>query len=240
MHVEAHDLDLLLQLQRIDLEIIQAKKKRSDLPQRAQLATLKAKHDLFAAKRDEVMVLKDKAEADMAAVESEDAMLSEKQKRAQELIDAAGSDYRSIESHSKELSGFAKRRDTLSGKIDALSARMQKIDDMLSQLDHGIAVVEREQKAVRDTFLAQDSQLADEIGELTAQREGIEAEIAAEVVELYEKTAQKTGGVAVGRLVENTCGVCRSTIEGGRLIELHAAAPLGVCPSCKRLLVIED
>ena len=47
------------------------------------------------------------------------------------------------------------------------------------------------------------------------------------------------GGVAIGRLLEDTCGICRTTIEGGRLIELRASAPLGVCPSCKRLLVIE-
>lgn len=239
MHVEARDLEMLLDLQKVDLEIIQAKKKRSELPQRAQLATLKAKHDKFVEKRDQVVVLKDKAEADMAAVESEDSALAEKQKRAQELIDAAGSDYRSIESHSKELSGFAKRRDTLSGKIDQLGAQLQKIDGMLAQLDQGLTVVEREQKSVRDAFFAQDSQLEQEIAELMEKRATIVDELPDDVVALYEKTAVKTGGVAIGRLVEGTCGVCRSTIEGGRLIELRASAPLGTCPSCKRLLVIE-
>ena len=239
MHVEEHDLEMLLDLQKVDLEIIQAKKKRSELPQRAKLAILKSKRDLFTEKREQVMALKEKADADMASVESEDTMLAEKQQRAQELIDAAGSDYRSIESHSKELSGFAKRRDTLSGKIEQLSAQLQKIDGMLAQLDQGLAVVEREQKSVRDSFLAQDSQLDGEIAQLLEKRTSMAASLPGDLVALYERTAQKTGGVAIGRLVDNTCGVCRSAIEGGRLIELKAAAPLGVCPSCKRLLVIK-
>ncbi|MBO4352815.1 MAG: hypothetical protein J5818_04905 [Eggerthellaceae bacterium] len=239
MHVEAHDLEMLLDLQKVDLEILQAKKKRSELPQRAQLATLKAKRDKFIEKRDQVVALKDKAEADMAAVEAEDSQLAEKQQRAQELIDAAGSDYRSIESHSKELSGFAKRRDTLSGKIDVLGAQLKKIDDMLAQLNQGLGVVEREQKSVRDAFFAQDSQLEQVISGLMEQRATMVGQLPADVVALYEKTAAKTGGVAIGHLVDESCGVCRSAIEGGRLIELHAAAPLGVCPSCKRLLVIE-
>ena len=238
MHVEEHDLEMLLDLQKVDLEIIQAKKKRSELPQRAKLAILKSKRDLLTEKREQVMALKEKADADMASVESEDTMLAEKQQRAQELIDAAGSDYRSIESHSKELSGFAKRRDTLSGKIEQLSAQLQKIDGMLAQLDQGLAVVEREQKSVRDSFLAQDSQLDGEIAQLLEKRTSMAASLPGDLV-LYERTAQKTGGVAIGRLVDNTCGVCRSAIEGGRLIELKAAAPLGVCPSCKRLLVIK-
>ena len=239
MHVEAHDLDLLVELQQIDLEIIKTKKKRSELPQRTQLANLKAKHDAFTAKRDQVVALQEKTTADMDAVEAEDTMLAEKQQRAQELIDAAGSDYRSIESHSKELSGFAKRRDTLSGKIDVLTAQIEKINGILAQLDQGIAVVEREQKSVRDTFLAQDRELEGIINELDEKRSGIVSGLPADIVALYERTAQKTGGVALGRLVDDTCGVCRSVIEGGRLIELKAAAPLGVCPSCKRLLVIE-
>lgn len=239
MHVEAHDLEKLLDLQKIDLEIIQAKKKRSELPQRAQLAILKSKRDQFIEKRNQVLALKEKADADMASVESEDTMLAEKQQRAQELIDAAGSDYRSIESHSKELSGFAKRRDTLSGKIEQLSAQLQKIDGMLAQLDKGLSVVEREQKSVRDSFIAQDSQLDEEITRLLETHADMAVGLPSDLVTLYEKTAQKAGGVAIGRLVDNTCGICRSAIEGGRLIELKAAAPLGTCPACKRLLVIE-
>ena len=41
-----------------------------------------------------------------------------------------------------------------------------------------------------------------------------------------------------GVLDGNRCGACRTVIDGGRLIDLRNQAPLGMCPSCKRLLVI--
>ncbi|MFR8300535.1 MAG: C4-type zinc ribbon domain-containing protein [Gordonibacter urolithinfaciens] len=44
--------------------------------------------------------------------------------------------------------------------------------------------------------------------------------------------------MAVGLLTEGRCGVCRTVIDGGRLIDLKAEAPLGTCPHCKRLLVV--
>ena len=53
------------------------------------------------------------------------------------------------------------------------------------------------------------------------------------------KTRQiKAGGVAIGVLDDSRCGVCRMPIESGRLIDLRSQAPLGICPACKRLLVI--
>ena len=59
-----------------------------------------------------------------------------------------------------------------------------------------------------------------------------------ELRDTYHRTAARTGGVAVGLLTEGRCGVCRTVIDGGRLIDLKAEAPLGTCPHCKRLLVV--
>jgi len=239
MHVEQRDIDALLELQQIDLEILQTNKKRADLPQRAKVALLLKKKDELSAKAEQVAALREKSAAEMSKVETEDSQLAEKQRKAQELIDNAGTDYRSVESHSKELSGFAKRRETLSQRIDALSGELAKIDGIASQIEAAIAAVEREETSARASFAEQDAAFADQLEQLDARRGELAASIDAAVVDLYQKTAIHTGGVAVGRLIDDKCGVCRSVIEGGHLIQLKADAPLGVCPSCKRLLVVE-
>lgn len=56
-------------------------------------------------------------------------------------------------------------------------------------------------------------------------------------LDVYNRTAARSG-VAIGVLDGNRCGACRTVIDGGRLIDLRNQAPLGMCPSCKRLLVI--
>ena len=44
----------------------------------------------------------------------------------------------------------------------------------------------------------------------------------------------------MGVLSEGKCGSCRTPLEHGKLIELRAHAPLGVCPNCGRLLIVAD
>ena len=239
MNVEAKDIELLLELQEYDLRIIKAKRMRAELPQRNKMAAVKKKQAEFDAKLEQVMELLDKATEALAKVESEDASLADKQKRAQELIDTAGSDFRSVESHSKEMGGFAKRRDLLAQKSEEINGRIQQAEAVKAKIDSGLARLAAEADAIRASFAEEDGKLRAQLAELEEARESITANLDPEALAVYTKTANRTGGVAIGKLNENTCGVCRSVIEGGRLIELRAAAPLGVCPSCKRLLVVE-
>lgn len=240
MNAEYQDLQTLLEVQRIDLMTMQLKKQRVELPQRIQVMRLRKKRDQIQEKLDQVMVLHKKADAELTMFDDEDSMLAEKQERAQELIDAAGSDYRKVESHSKEMASIAKRRESLAFKRVAADEQMAKIMDVRGQLEDAIAASQAEEARLRQAFEADDNALIEQIKSLSAQRSDLVAGLPADLMALYEKTAAKTGGVALGKLEDATCGVCRAAIDGGRLISLRASAPLGTCPNCKRLLVIES
>ncbi len=239
MQVQHDDLIKLLKLQSIDVDIIRIQKEIDELPQRAQLSDLQAKHADLVAKREKVLAMKRRCDTETARLSTEDEILANKQLHAQELIDNAGADYRSVESHSKEMSGFAKRRAELDTKLAALMEESQKIEGVLAQLDRALALVNRDESRVDEEYSAAVEKLSAHTDEMKQERNTQAAAIAPELMALYEDTAKRTGGVAIGRLNDNRCGICRSLIEGGRLIELKASAPLGVCPACKRLLVIE-
>ena len=239
MQAEYQELEALLEIQKIDLEIMQAKKKRIEQPQRIAVMRLRKKRTEIQAKLDQVLDLQKQADAEMTVIEDEDRSLVEKQQRAQELIDAAGSDFRKVESHSKEMAGAAKRREALAERRVEAEAKLDKIKGVRGQLEGAIAASEAEEARLRAEFEGEDNALADHIRTCTAQRDKLASTVNDALLKLYEKTAAKTGGVAIGKLEEETCGICRTGIEGGRLIALKAEAPLGTCPTCKRLLVIE-
>ena len=240
MQAEYSDLGLLMEMQQLDLEIMQSKKKRAELPQRIKVMMLRKKRDEIQSKLDQVNELYKKASAENTILEDEDRALAEKQERAQELIDAAGSDYRKVESHSKEMAAAAQRRESLSAKLADMKAQIDKINAVKKQLEDAIVLSESEEAKLRASFEEQDKALIERIRECNAQRAEILAQLPKNLGTLYEKTAAKVGGVAIGRLLDNTCGVCRTPIDGGRLIDLKASAPLGVCPNCQRLLVIDE
>ena len=240
MQAEFQDLELMMEMQQLDLEIMQAKKKRVELPQRIKVMMLRKKRDEIAEKLEQVEGLQKKADIEMTILEDEDRLLAEKQERAQELIDAAGSDFRKVESHSREMAGAAKRREALASKIDEAKAQLDKIKGVKAQIEAAIAASEAEEAQLRQSFEAEDQALAAQVKDCTTRRNEICEQLPDNLVTLYERTAKKVGGVALGKLAEDQCGVCRATIEGGRLIELKASAPLGKCPNCGRLLIVSD
>ena len=240
MQVDYRDLDVLVEIQRIDLEVLQKKKARGAIPQCIEVVKVRKKRDEIAPKLDQVIALQDAKEVEIAKVEDEDRGLVERQERAQADIEAAGDDFRSVDSHSRDLDGIVKRRVTLEEKLLALNTELEKIKHVRTQVEEALALCDRQEEGLRTAFQAQDDELINQVKELLAKRAELVKTIPVELVNLYDSTSAKTGGVALGKLNGQVCGVCRTTIESGRLIELHAQAPLGVCPACKRLLIVEE
>lgn len=239
MHAEEHELEALLNIQRIDLSILQAKKKRSELPQRITVVKLRKKRGEVIDKLSQLVEIQSKVEAQLTEVEDEDRSLAEKQDRAQEIIDTAGSDFRKVESHSKEMAGMAKRRETLAERMLEITGKLDEVKAVRAQLESAISASEAEERRVKESYEDEDNALVGQVRGLMEQRAQIVAGLPADLVDVYERTAAKAGGVAVGKLDGDTCGVCRSLIDGGRLIEVRSQAPLATCPNCKRLLVVE-
>ena len=238
MQATTDDLTNLLRMQQIDLDLMKAKKKLEELPQRATILAARQKKRTIEQKRDQVAEMRARAEGMAAKLEAEDAELAEKQRRVQEAIDGSLGNYRNVEAHTKELNGFAKRRNALEVELTRLGEELAKIEGVQSQVSQALAEVDKQEAAAIVSFQREGGALQAEIARMSADREGMSAELSPELRDTYNRTASRTGGVAVGLLTEGRCGVCRTVIDGGRHIDLKAEAPLGTCPHCKRLLVV--
>ena len=238
MQATTDDLTNLLRMQQIDLDLMKAKKKLEELPQRATILAARQKKRTIEPTRDQVAEMRARAEGMAAKLEAEDAELAEKQRRVQEAIDGSLGNYRNVEAHTKELNGFAKRRNALEVELTRLGEELAKIEGVQSQVSQALAEVDKQEAAAIVSFQREGGALQAEIARMSADREGMSAELSPELRDTYNRTASRTGGVAVGLLTEGRCGVCRTVIDGGRLIDLKAEAPLGTCPHCKRLLVV--
>ncbi len=240
MQVTYEDLDILFEIQRIDLDVMHIKKTRASLPQRIQVVKIRKKREEIQPKLEQLVELEQTTQAKVTKIEDEDRSLAQKQERAQEIITAAGSDFRKVESHSKDMAGVAKRRVTLEENLLKLTEELDKIKAIRKQLEDAIMACDTDEERLRTSYQSEDNELIEKARALLREREGLAIKIPPTLMAQYDRTAKKNGGVALGKLEENgSCSVCRSMITGGRLIELNSQAPLGTCPNCKRLLVIE-
>jgi len=240
MNADYQDLDVLLEIQKLDLSVLQLKKARAELPQRIEVVKVRKKRDEIAPKLDQVMELQSAKEAEITAVQDEDRSLQDRQERIQAEIDLVGADYRAVESRTKDMAGIVKRRVTLEENLATLNAELDKIKAVRAKVEEALALCDKQEAALREAFQGQDDELVGRVRGLLADRAELAKRVPSDLMSLYDMTAKKTGGVALGKLDENgACSVCRTALEGGRLIECRAQAPLGTCPACKRLLIVE-
>ncbi|WP_165060621.1 zinc ribbon domain-containing protein [Adlercreutzia sp. ZJ154] len=238
MEAKIDDLDRLLEVQKYDLELYNLKKQLTELPQPKVIANARTKRTELQKKADQIGALKKDATKRLLRVRDEDESLIKKERGVQAAIDAAGGDYRNIEARSKELAGIAKRRNTLSENRAEIEAELAKISALEAQVSNAIQSVERIEAQTVEEYRREGGAIQQKAIDLERQRDLLFTSIDGSLVEKYRKIAERLKGIAIGELQENRCGVCRSAIEGGRLIDLRNQAPLGVCPSCSRLLII--
>lgn len=238
MQATPEQLSSLIDLQNLDREILQLNKELANLPQKQVVLQARQKLAALTKKKEQVLAIKKNTEAKFIRATEEDEHLAEKERATQEAINELKGDYRSVESRTKELSGFAKRRSTLAEEIDSLDAELKKVEGVESQVNQLLSQVEAEEQKALASYQAEGGAIREKTIQKQSKRALIAKQISPDALSVYEKTASRCGGVALGKLTDGHCSVCRSVIEGGRLIDLQHQAPLGVCPNCKRLLII--
>ncbi len=91
-----------------------------------------------------------------------------------------------------------------------------------------------------ESFKSEGTALMKSIASNKAARDAVLAQVSPDVGRLYSKTSELFDTVFIGKLEGSACSVCRAKIEPGRLIAIMNEAPLSTCPSCKRLLIIDE
>ncbi len=239
MQAEAQHIETMLAMQQVDLHVLQDKKKLQSLPQRSKILHVREKRTALQAKQASVAEMHAEAKRKLTRVVNEDESLRDKMAGIQAIIDSARGDYRAIESRTKELDGIAKRRATLSGGIEVLSAEEDKAAALAQQIETMIGQLDAQEGKLVDSFKSEGGALQRSIAQLEQKRAAMAQQLPAELLAVYDKAAQRCGGVAIGVLKENgTCSVCRTELDDPHLLDIRSKRPLAECPSCHRLLVV--
>lgn len=239
MYASREDLITLSELAKTDRVALAAQKKLEDLPQRGQILAARKKRDAILEKQQSVAEMRKAAEQELSRISDEDALLADKQNEVQATINSVHGDFRSVEAHTKELNGIAKRRSALDEQLEQVDGRLEKIKAVESQIEAVLSSIAAEENAAIESFRIEGGELKAKISAAQAHAAQCAAKLPAELAELYQKTAKRCAGVALGVLEGNRCSVCRSIIDESHLIAMRASKPLGTCPSCKRMLIID-
>lgn len=227
----------LLDLQRIDVEIIRARKRLEELPEKTAILELRVKIKEIVALSSKASMLVRKLEAELKARQDEMSSLADRIEAEQAKI-MSTTDHRQIQSLTREMDGLKRRFDKLEMESLQYMERIEKAGEQLGTVtEHESKLRERDGVLV-EQYKAAGAAIQKEIGALEAQRSRTGAQIEPELLKRYETVRDTKGGVGVGRLDGEACTACRMTLPAERVRELTSGPDIGVCPQCRRLIVV--
>lgn len=230
----------LLDLQALDLRLDQFAHRRRSLPEIAELDKLAAEH---ARLRDAEVVATSEVgdlERDQKRADADVDQVRQRKDRDQRRLDAGQvSAARELESLQSEIASLAHRQADLEEIELEIMERLEETQQRVTQL-----AAEREQVGRRayEVQQARDAAFAEidaGVESVRQDRETVATEIPSDLLALYEKVRESSGGIGAAALRKRRCEGCRLELDPMSLNQIRAAAPDAVvrCEECRRILV---
>lgn len=229
----------LLDVQAHDTRLAQLAHRRRTLPEHAELDKLEiasraAQDEVVAARTVEADVARElaKAEADVEQVRQRAA-------RDRARLDAGQGTAKDLQALQHELETLAARQSVLEDaelevmeRLEAAQARLAAAQAEQERITGEIAAVTASRDAAYGT-------IDDETKVEQAARENAAAGLAADLMKLYERIRESSGGVGAARLHQRRCEGCRLELNTTDLGRIRDAAQDTVlrCEECGRILI---
>lgn len=237
MKASPRQQQLLLDLQELDTTAARLRRRRSQLPERAQLAGMQAEHraatDAFMAVQREL----DALSAEISRLESDVETVRQRRQRDDSLL-AQTTSPKEAQALQAEIEVLTRRQSELEDReleqmeaseqtqlrFDAAAAALAGCDSRRAELEAAIAAAE--------------AQIDDELALTAEERAGVAAELQRDLLDLYEDLRGRVG-IGAARLRGNVSEASNMALTPAELSEIAAAAPDDIvfCPGTGAILV---
>jgi predicted nucleic acid-binding Zn-ribbon protein len=229
----------LLDVQALDTRLAQIAHRRRTLPELAVIDELEARSRQL---RDELVAAQTRAsdvQRELTKAEADVELVRQRASRDQARMQSGGGGHKELESLQHEIDTLARRQSELE---DTELEVMERLEEATGEIER----LHAEQEALQVRLDAASSTrddawagLDDEAGRISSERAGMVAGIDQQLMALYEKIRESTGGVGAAMLRARRCEGCRLELNPQDIQRIRAAAADEVvrCEECRRILV---
>ncbi len=239
MQASTEQQSLILELQLLDNEIMQANTKLKSLPEIEQLLHIEKR---VTAANDELSVVK--SESDQIALELRRGevdveTVTDRIKKDEARLSSGNATPKELEQLQHEVESLKKRQESLEEieleimiRNDAVIARKNTLTTDLTSL-----------QTLKDEISGRLQSATDEINKVIAEKNTARSLVANKIekplLDLYEKIRGNGGGVGAAALVGNKCNGCNLAINAVEMERIKSLAKdeLLRCEECRRILV---
>lgn len=229
----------LLDLQAADTALNQLAHRRQSLPELAVIADC----DRRAAELRATLVDAETAVSDLAAeqrrMETDIETVRQRAAKDQARMTSSGVPAKEITGLQHEVASLARRQSVLEDDLLELMENRETADAKVAELTGSLEVIATERSRAETARDEVFTELDDAEHKRAAQRSELASGLPADLLALYDKIRQVSGGVGAAMLRQRRCEGCRLELAGHELADVRAAKPDAVlrCENCRRILV---
>ncbi len=230
----------LLDLQASDTAIAQLDHRRTTLPETARARALQADRARAAEQVIAAETVVSDLEGEQAKAESDLGPVRDRLARdEQRVADGSVTDAKALQGLLDEIEHLKRRISELEDvQLDAME-RLETAREAADRAIEAKTTLEDELRAVLKVREGKLAELAADRGQHEAERDAIAAAVPADLLALYTRVAEKSGGVGAALLRQGRCGGCQLEANASDMNRYRAAAEDEVlrCEECNRILV---
>jgi predicted nucleic acid-binding Zn-ribbon protein len=229
----------LLELQALDTALTQLAHRRRNLPQLAELDRLGKAIAAAEGERVKAQVSVDDLDRDISRLEKDVDQVRVRKGRDQARLDAGTGPARELEALQHELASLSRRQSELEDaelelmeQREAAEAELERVSTALTEARDQLSAVEADRDQAL-TDIAKDEEFR------RSGRAPLAADLPADLVALYDRIRESSGGVGAALLRAGRCEGCRLELFGSELSAVRSAPADEVvrCEECRRILV---
>lgn len=231
------ELDALLALQRQDSLLLEARRKRDDIPRRKELLRLQvnqAKAELEQAKKEleQARIVRRAAEKDVEGLTADSVKLE------RQLHDVkTNKEYQAI---LHEIEGIKSKRSDYETRILESFEREENLTAGVKGAEKRVAGEEAKLKQGEEDLAREAAEIDQRVHSMTADRDAIKPRVPAALLSRYDRLLGARDGVAVAEIKKGACGACFKGLTPHALQEARRGDQIKVCEACGRILIMTE
>ncbi|NUR46807.1 MAG: hypothetical protein HOV71_01605 [Hamadaea sp.] len=239
MKAAPEDQRRLLDLQAIDTTLAQLAHRRKTLPELAELDRLAREISSSSDERVRAQVDVDDLDRDIAKQEREVDTVRQRLARDQQRLDDGRLPARELTAIEHEITALKRRQSDLEDVEIEIMERRERAQAALDAVEQRLSQARQDREATetkRDEALAE---IAKEEEWKAAARKPLAADLPTDLVTLYDKIREVSGGLGAALVQHGRCGGCRIELAGADRVRVKSAPADEVvrCEECRRIMV---
>lgn len=231
------ELDALLELQRQDSRLLEAKRLRDGIPKRREAlndAVVLAKGALDQAKKELEQI-----RLTRRAVEKEVETIAAEGRKLEGQLHAikTNKEYQAL-LHEIEL--LKSKRSDHETKILESFDREEKFVAAVSAAEKRVQAEEARRKDGEEALVREAADVEQRIHSLIQDRDAVKPRVPAPLLTRYDRLASARDGIAVAEVKKGACGACFKGLTPHALQEARKGDQIQICESCGRIMILAE